>query len=106
MARNHVPQFANLPAYAGPGIPTRAHNIVKALTELPERFVEYVDDNVAASKDTLQFFRQENADTPDLPPGSRIKGLFPHGAAYWTRTAAIQTEQPDGSALDFFLKVG
>jgi hypothetical protein len=53
MARNHVPQFANLPAYAGPGIPTRARNVVKALTELPERFIEYVDDNVAASKDTL-----------------------------------------------------
>jgi hypothetical protein len=54
MARNHVPQFANLPAYAGPGIPTRARNVVKSLTELPERFIEYVDDNVAASKDTLQ----------------------------------------------------
>lgn len=42
----------------------------------------------------------------DLPPGSRVIGLFPHGAAYWTRTATIRTEQSDGTPLEFFLKVG
>jgi hypothetical protein len=51
MARSHVPQFANLPEYAGPDLPTRARNVVKALTELPERFIEFVDENVAASKE-------------------------------------------------------
>jgi protein-ribulosamine 3-kinase len=51
--------------------------------------IQYVDDNVAAC----------------LPPGSDIRGIFPHGSAYWTRTAAIQTAQADGSPLDFFLKI-
>ena len=44
--------MADLPAYAGPVIPTRARNIVTALTDLPERFIEYVDDNVAASRES------------------------------------------------------
>ena len=105
MARSHVPQFANLPEYAGPDVPTRARNVVKALTELPERFIEYVDENVAAGKGDPQGLRVASTDKLELPPNSHIKGLFPHGAAYWTRTAAIQTEQADGSPLDFFLKV-
>jgi hypothetical protein len=50
MARNHVPQFAESPAYTGLRSPTRARKIVTALTELPEGFIQYVDDNVAASK--------------------------------------------------------
>lgn len=105
MAGSHVPQFANLPESAGPGPPTRARNVVKALTELPERFIEYVDENVAASKEDPRCLRAESTDELELPPDSHIKGLFPHGAAYWTRTAAVQTEQADGSPLDFFLKV-
>ena len=105
MAGSHVPQFANLPEYAGPGLPTRARNVVKALTELPERFIEYVDENVYASKEDPRSPTVASTDKLELPPGSYIKGLFPHGAAYWTRTAAIQTEQADGSLLDFFLKV-
>ena len=55
MARSHVPQFANLPEYAGPGVLTRARNVVKVLTELPERFTEYVDENVAASKEDMRY---------------------------------------------------
>lgn len=47
-ARKHVPQFANLPPYTGPGLPTRARNIVKALTEVPDYAVETIDDNVKA----------------------------------------------------------
>ena len=105
MAGSHVPQSANLPEYAGPGLPTRARNVVKALTELPERFIEYVDENVAARKEDLRSLRVESTDELELPPDSHVKGLLPHGAAYWTRTAAIQTEQADGSPLDFFLKV-
>ena len=41
----------------------------------------------------------------ELPNGTKIKNIFPHGQSYWTRTAHIQTEQPDGSELSFFLKV-
>ena len=48
-ARKKVPQFANLPAYAGPGIPTKARDVVKELTEISGQYTEYVDDNVAAS---------------------------------------------------------
>ena len=40
-----------------------------------------------------------------MPPGTDIREIFPHGSAYWTRTAAIQTTQADGSPLDFFLKI-
>lgn len=40
-----------------------------------------------------------------LPRGSQVRGIFPYGASYWTRTAEIQTEQLDGSPLSFFLKV-
>ena len=83
-----------------------ARNIVTALIELPERFIEYVDENVAASRKNPNIWQTNRADTAGLPPGSYVKGLFPHGAAYWTRTAVIQTEQSDGSSLDFFLKVG
>lgn len=42
----------------------------------------------------------------ELPKCSQIKGIYPHGASYWTRTAEIQTEQADGSPQSFFLKVG
>lgn len=83
-----------------------ARNIVTALIELPERFIEYVDENVAASKRNSNVWQTNKADTAGLPPGSHVKGLFPHGAAYWTRTAVIRTELPDGSPSDFFLKVG
>ncbi|KIX99884.1 uncharacterized protein Z520_04520 [Fonsecaea multimorphosa CBS 102226] len=89
-ARENDPQHANLPVYSGPSRPTKARNIVAGLTELPaERHIQYIDPNVAAS----------------FPEGSRVKGIFPHGSAYWTRTAAIQTVQTDGSTLDFFLKI-
>ncbi|KAL8846451.1 MAG: hypothetical protein Q9221_008459 [Calogaya cf. arnoldii] len=37
--------------------------------------------------------------------GQKIKGIFPYGASYWTRTAEIQTEQADGTSRSFFLKV-
>jgi hypothetical protein len=50
-ARAHVPQFANLPTYTGPGVPTAARNTVAALTDLPpESYIQYVDPNVAASE--------------------------------------------------------
>lgn len=51
MAGSHVLGFANLPEYAGPGLPMSARNIVKVLTELPECFIESVDENVVASKE-------------------------------------------------------
>lgn len=41
----------------------------------------------------------------ELPDGSQVKGIFPYGASYWTRTAEIQTEQTNGTPLSLFLKV-
>lgn len=41
----------------------------------------------------------------ELPKGSKIKSIVPHGMSYWTRTARIVTEQEDGSKLSFLLKV-
>lgn len=40
-----------------------------------------------------------------MPPGTQVKGIYPYGASYWTRTAEIQTEQPDGTPFSYFLKV-
>ncbi|MCJ1401864.1 hypothetical protein MMC11_005081 [Xylographa trunciseda] len=57
--------------------------------DVPEKWIQSVDDNVLAK----------------LPPGSYVKGIFPYGASYWTRTAEIQTEQTNGTPLSFFLKV-
>lgn len=50
MARN--PVHADLPAYTGPGIATRERDIVAALTDLPERLINELDENVAACKST------------------------------------------------------
>lgn len=41
----------------------------------------------------------------DLPPGSKIISIYPHGQTYFTRTAAIVTEQSDGRELKYFIKV-
>lgn len=41
----------------------------------------------------------------ELPAGTKVTGLSPHGASYWTRTAKVKTEQADGSEVSFFLKV-
>jgi len=57
--------------------------------DVPEEVISYVDEAVEAK----------------LPKGSIVKKIRPHGASYWTRTAEIETEQPDGSDLSFFLKV-
>ena len=57
--------------------------------DVPEKVIQYVDSNVLAK----------------IPQPSKIVGIYPHGASYWTRTAEIQTEQEDGSPLSFFLKV-
>ncbi|KAE9378604.1 hypothetical protein N431DRAFT_553040 [Stipitochalara longipes BDJ] len=57
--------------------------------EVPATVIQFVDCEVLAA----------------LPEGTRIKGIFPHGASYWTRTAEIRTEQVDGSPRSFFLKV-
>ncbi|KAI4259556.1 MAG: hypothetical protein L6R42_004524 [Xanthoria sp. 1 TBL-2021] len=56
--------------------------------EVPEKWIETVDDNVAAK----------------LPGGSQIKEISRYGASYWTQTAKIQTEQADGTPRSFFLK--
>lgn len=41
----------------------------------------------------------------ELPEGTKVINLSPHGASYWTRTAEVKTEQADGSEVSFFLKV-
>ena len=58
-ALTYYPQFANLPEYAGPDLPTNARSIVTGLTRSivagltnlpPEKYIQYVGSNVAASK--------------------------------------------------------
>lgn len=41
----------------------------------------------------------------ELPKGTKILSISPHGASYWTRTAEVATKQENGSELSFFLKV-
>jgi hypothetical protein len=82
--------------------------------DVPEKWIRDVDSNVLKGiipRPRFHSFHQAclltTAETSflELPKGTKIKGVFPHGASYWTRTAQIQTEQPDGSELSFFLKV-
>lgn len=72
--------------------------------DVDEKWIQFVDDNVSAGKraclDLTRFLT-----TSELPNGSMVKGIYPFGASYWTRTAEIQTEQADGAPLSFFLKV-
>lgn len=53
------------------------------------KWIEFVDDNVLAK----------------LPAGTEVKDISAYGASYWTRTAAIETVQSDGSEISYFLKV-
>lgn len=49
--RSHYQEFANLPAYTGPGLPTPARNTISALTAIPEeKYIRALDENVRASK--------------------------------------------------------
>lgn len=41
----------------------------------------------------------------ELPEGSVVEDIVPHGVSHWTRTARIATTQVDGSAASYFLKV-
>ncbi|GAB1315398.1 hypothetical protein MFIFM68171_05608 [Madurella fahalii] len=40
-----------------------------------------------------------------LPPGSRVVDVTPHGSSFWTQTAKLTTNLPDGSEQAYFLKV-
>src|SRR5271156_6446297 len=91
MAGSHVPQFANLPEYAGPGLPTRARNVVKALTELPERFIEYVDENVAASKEDPRCLRVVSTDETRTTTRFTYKRLV----STWSRLLDQDGGDPD-----------
>ena len=76
--------------------------------DVPEKWIQTVDDNVYTSKSFLRdrkSTKAQNLTKSELPPDSQVKGIFPHGASYWTRTAEIQTEQVDGVPRSFFLKV-
>ena len=77
--------------------------------DVPEKWIQSVDNNVLASKalDCSGSPRSHchHLTKVELPPGSQVKGIFPYGASYWTRTAEIQTVQAEGAPLSFFLKV-
>jgi len=77
--------------------------------EVSEEWIEFVDENVLASKAEPRRSGQRRSlmqHFAELPPGTQTLGIFPHGASYWTRTAEIETEQEDGSPQSFFIKVG
>ena len=71
--------------------------------DVPEEVITYVDENVLASKDSLApLMGTTNNVYSELPPGTQVNGIFPHGASYWTRTAETETEQADVSPRSFF----
>lgn len=41
----------------------------------------------------------------ELPDGSIVEAIVPHGASYWTRTAEITTQLSEGTPASYFLKV-
>lgn len=77
--------------------------------DIPEKWVESVDENVASSEWTNSVPLQGETIFPnsgiELPAGSQVKGIFRWGFSHWTRTAKIVTEQADGTQKLFFLKV-
>ena len=40
-----------------------------------------------------------------MPKDTKVEGIFPHSATFWTRTAEISTIQDDCLELSYFLKV-
>lgn len=84
---------------------------------VPEDVIKFVDANVLAgmcrlrSSNHLLSHRDLAANSNclmqslELPKGTKVQSIRPHGASYWTRTAEIQTVQGDGDPLSFFLKV-
>lgn len=73
-------------------------------TGVPQRVIEYVDENVLSSRisSILCIYLSNKL---ELPAGTQLNGIIPHGTSYWTRTAKIATTQFDGSSLSFFIKV-
>jgi len=41
----------------------------------------------------------------ELPEGSRVVDVAPHGSSFWTQTAKLKTTLRDGSEQAYFLKV-
>jgi len=41
----------------------------------------------------------------ELPEGSRVVDVTPHGSSFWTQTAKLTTTLRDGSEQPYFLKV-
>ncbi|CZT06936.1 hypothetical protein WAI453_012824 [Rhynchosporium graminicola] len=41
----------------------------------------------------------------ELPAGSEVKGIVPHGSSFWTQTARLSTTLSDGTLKYWFLKV-
>ncbi|KAL8641087.1 MAG: hypothetical protein Q9226_008675, partial [Calogaya cf. arnoldii] len=41
----------------------------------------------------------------NLPEGSNVANIFPHGSSFWTQTAQLRTTLPDGTPKFYFLKV-
>ncbi|OAP59350.1 hypothetical protein AYL99_06648 [Fonsecaea erecta] len=96
----------DLPGRNGSTFISRARSIVAGLKDPSlESYIQYVDSNVAACEYLDSPIARTCLDFEDFPLGSKVKGIFAHGSASWTRTAAIQTVQVDGTILEFFLKV-
>jgi protein-ribulosamine 3-kinase len=65
-----------------------------------------VDENVIESQvvpynldPSLTFHLKE------LPKGSSVLEVTPHGSSFWTQTAKLVAQFPDGSLKSYFLKV-
>jgi protein-ribulosamine 3-kinase len=42
---------------------------------------------------------------PELPEGSKVTPITPHGSSFWTQTAHLETTLADGTPKSYFLKV-
>lgn len=75
---------------------------------VPLQTVEYVDDNVLASRYFPNVYSLFHGDLPNktivLPPDTKIQAIKLHGTSNWTRTARIKTVQ-NNKPIDYFLKV-
>ena len=107
MPQREAPVDPSGQVYTGTGVQNAARSLIAQLTDVPEHLTETLDDNVYAGTEYSRetFYCSILLTDTELPGGSIVKKIYSHGQAYWTRTAAIHTEQANGSPLSFFVKV-
>jgi hypothetical protein len=44
-------------------------------------------------------------DVIEMPEGTQVLSIMPSGSSYWAQTAKIETVDPEGNEISYFIKV-